>query len=274
MSDLSFSQTYILASKVRSKLTKEAASPKASLRHLVVQANMLDNIMDYISEETEKRTIQQRQNSKLQIQQQEVPKVQAHVTFKVPIKPVNHTNTSVTEYELGDSDPDSEDDEDVEQFSPLIFRPPQSIVEEQEEDEDDFTSSESDSDEYYYYSDSDEVEEDEEEEQSQIVKKVSPPAPIFRELPVMNLTAIDEEEEDEDSYSSDSESEESIISLPEFSDSYSLSDAEVEVHDVNEKAYPLSKSMTKNKFYMNQVENKQQFPLFSTSGTIALEHVF
>ena len=53
---MSFAQTYILASKVRSKLTREAQSPKSSLRNLVVQANMLDNIMDYISDETKRRT--------------------------------------------------------------------------------------------------------------------------------------------------------------------------------------------------------------------------
>ena len=53
---MSFAQTYILASKVRSKLTREAQSPKSSLRNLVVQANMLDNIMDYINDETKRRT--------------------------------------------------------------------------------------------------------------------------------------------------------------------------------------------------------------------------
>ncbi|EGW30058.1 uncharacterized protein SPAPADRAFT_63675 [Spathaspora passalidarum NRRL Y-27907] len=271
MSELSFAQTYILASKVRSKLTKEAASPKASLRHLVVQANMLDNIMDYISEETERRTIQQREKSKLQQQQKAAPQVQAHVTFNIPVKPVNHTNTSVTEYELGDSDPESDsEDEDVEQFSPLIFRPANSIVE--EDDDDDFTSSdsESDSDDYYYYSDSDEVEEDEEEQQ----QAQSPDnLPVFRELPVMNLSAIEEEDEDEDSYSSDSESEDSILSLPDLSDSYSLTDDEIEVHDIHEKPYAIAKSTPKSKYI--EVEHKQQpFNNMFNGGTIALEHVF
>ncbi|ODV93893.1 hypothetical protein PACTADRAFT_4789 [Pachysolen tannophilus NRRL Y-2460] len=42
-------QTYLLASKVKSKLTKEAINPNADLRILVCQANLLDNLMDSLS---------------------------------------------------------------------------------------------------------------------------------------------------------------------------------------------------------------------------------
>lgn len=39
-------QTYLLASKVKQKLTKEAVNPNANLRILVCQANLLDNLME------------------------------------------------------------------------------------------------------------------------------------------------------------------------------------------------------------------------------------
>lgn len=39
-------QTYLLASKVKQKLTKEAVNPNANLRIIVCQANLLDNLME------------------------------------------------------------------------------------------------------------------------------------------------------------------------------------------------------------------------------------
>lgn len=88
----SYSESFVLASKVRAKLTKEAANPKSSLRSLVLQANMLDNIMDHISHEAEKR------------------KASTAVKFSLPRKPsttVNNGGASITEYEV---DSDSDDD--------------------------------------------------------------------------------------------------------------------------------------------------------------------
>lgn len=48
---MSFAQTYILALKVRLKLTHDAGASNVSLRRLVVQANMLDTLMDLIAEQ-------------------------------------------------------------------------------------------------------------------------------------------------------------------------------------------------------------------------------
>ncbi|CAL1199816.1 unnamed protein product [Candida parapsilosis] len=140
---MSFAQTYILASKVRSKLTKEAASPKSSLRNLVVQANMLDNLMDYITEETERRNNYNQDshnNSNYNrdshshnynsTQQNQRGEGDRHVQFDVPAES-NHGKsshsdeevsstagslykTSITEYEL-DSDSDSDSDSDYEE---------------------------------------------------------------------------------------------------------------------------------------------------------------
>ncbi|ODQ67549.1 hypothetical protein NADFUDRAFT_45628 [Nadsonia fulvescens var. elongata DSM 6958] len=47
--NLSLAETYILASKAKAKLTREARRPDINLRRLVVNANFLDNIMDKIT---------------------------------------------------------------------------------------------------------------------------------------------------------------------------------------------------------------------------------
>lgn len=92
---MSLSQTYVMASKVRVKLAKEAANPESSLRSLVLQANMLDRLMNDIATTSQK-------------------KAASKVTFSVPIKVKTEeisldrgTGSSVTEYEV---DSDSEDD--------------------------------------------------------------------------------------------------------------------------------------------------------------------
>ncbi len=49
--EFSLQQTCVLASRVRSKLTKEATSPSKNLRALVSHANLLDNIISQISQQ-------------------------------------------------------------------------------------------------------------------------------------------------------------------------------------------------------------------------------
>lgn len=115
---MSFAETYVMASKVRSKLTRQAANPKTLLVLLVLQANMLDNLMDTIAEETKKRR-------------------ETHVSFSVPEKRHTSVEPSVTEYEVesdSDDDLDYDSDPDVVEFE-----------------------SELESDDDYYYSDGDEV---------------------------------------------------------------------------------------------------------------------
>lgn len=94
---MSFAESYVLASKVRSKLTKEAANPKTSLRSLVLQANMLDNLMDHISVQAEQKRA-------------------AKVSFAIPKKETVPVGPLVTEYELdSDSDFDSDSESDSEE---------------------------------------------------------------------------------------------------------------------------------------------------------------
>lgn len=94
---------YVLASKVKAKLTKQAADPRSSLRSLVLQANMLDNVMDHIATETKR--VQLEKASK--------------VSFAVPEKRVySPSRLQVTEYEIeyeldSSSEYDSESDSDL-----------------------------------------------------------------------------------------------------------------------------------------------------------------
>lgn len=88
-----------MASKVRVKLAKQAADPKSSLRLLVLQANMLDRLMDDITVNSQKPK----------------PKQPSTVTFSLPqkkeIQSIERTiGPNVTEYEV-DSDSDSDDED-------------------------------------------------------------------------------------------------------------------------------------------------------------------
>lgn len=88
-----------MASKVRVKLARQSADPKSSLRLLVLQANMLDRLMDDITINASKA------------------KAPSKVTFTIPQKAKEqeiHRTTggpNVTEYEV-DSDSDSDSDEE------------------------------------------------------------------------------------------------------------------------------------------------------------------
>lgn len=95
---MSLSETYLLASKVRSKLTKDAANAKISLRNLVTQANMLDNLMDHIQVENEKRL-------------SNLNKVKFDLSSNKPTRSNLSYVTQVNEYEI-DEDSESDEDED------------------------------------------------------------------------------------------------------------------------------------------------------------------
>lgn len=194
---MSFAQTYILASKVRSKLTREAQSPKSSLRNLVVQANMLDNIMDYISDETKRRT-SEKLTSKTNTQKSSSGYLspESSVVQFAPTPVRQAYKTSITEYEIdSDSSDDDEEDEDdneddyfyedgqndyddLDDYEDSVVMEQDELAaikgvyyeEDQEEEEEDNLSEtssiysnssdsdlDSDSDEYYIYSDSDEI---------------------------------------------------------------------------------------------------------------------
>lgn len=187
---MSFAESYVLASKVRSKLTKEAANPKTSLRSLVLQANMLDNLMDHIAEQAEKKKA-------------------SKVSFAVPEKPTPVTISRgrgplVTEYELeSDSDSDSDFDSDSDYDSGS-----------ESEDYEFGQFAESDEEDDYYYSS--------DEEDTDVVQSSVALASVknYKKLPVIDLSGghdllvIFEEQED---------------GLPELSRSTSDSESEDEV---------------------------------------------
>lgn len=175
---MTFSESYVLASKVRSKLTREASNPKSSLRLLVLQANMLDNLMDHIAEHTARKQAEK-------------------VSFALPEKPTvsRPRGPLVTEYEL-ESDSDLDYDSESDFDSDL--------------DSEDDIAVDSDEDDYYYLS--------EEEDSEVITSSAAlATVKSYKLLPVMNLHAADllviyEEDENElpdlsRSLSDDSESE-------------------------------------------------------------------
>lgn len=175
---MTFAQSYMLASKVRSKLTREAANPRASLRNLVVQANMLDNLMDHIAEELSRR--------------KEMPKeTQRETQRETPREATKESNLSKESYHDSQSNLSKSYNVDYSE-SHVRFELPQRGAEEYEQsdapsvsvieyDSDSDSEYESDEDEDYYYS-------DEEEERA---------VPIYKHLPTMNLSVISEEEEAE-----------------------------------------------------------------------------
>lgn len=59
----SLSDTYLLASKVKSRLTKEAVKSNVNLRVLVCQANLLDNLIDYLNSSTDESNTSSNNNS-------------------------------------------------------------------------------------------------------------------------------------------------------------------------------------------------------------------
>lgn len=94
---MSFAQTYILALRVRLKLTRDASAPHTPLSRLVVQANMLDNLMDTIAE--------------AQAAREDTPAV-THETKTVVFdaQPPSRDHTEILTYEI-ESDDDDEDDD-------------------------------------------------------------------------------------------------------------------------------------------------------------------
>ncbi|KAK6464315.1 hypothetical protein DFJ63DRAFT_333887 [Scheffersomyces coipomensis] len=55
LSNLSFTQTYVLASKVKQKLQKDAIKQDSNLRMIILQANMLDKMVSYLHTEVNKK---------------------------------------------------------------------------------------------------------------------------------------------------------------------------------------------------------------------------
>lgn len=135
MSSMSFSETYMLASRVRLKLTRSAANPKLPLRLLVLQANMLDNLMDHISSQYETR---KSSSNKVSFAVDEAPR-------KRNVSVLRGRGPTVTEYEVeSDSDLDLDSDSDLDLDA--AFSDSDSDYDSDEEEEED-----EDADDYYYH---------------------------------------------------------------------------------------------------------------------------
>lgn len=262
---LTFAQSYILASKVRNKLTREASNPKSSLHNLVVQANMLDNLMDHIAVETEKRT-----NAKQQEYSQKKVSFDVNNTpnFK-PSSPLSHGGASITEYEV-DSDSDEEFDSDSDEDSETEY-----FYEDGEEEEE--SEEESDSD--YYYSD------DEDYDMSNVKIESN-----YKKLPIINLSAsnlsiIQEENESEEDDSNYTYQSSNVDHLPELTKSISLTDSESENeeedisthHDITNNYHNSNHKANESLFHIshnNPIYHSNEIHHQRNGAIYSMEHVF
>jgi hypothetical protein len=262
---LSFSQTYILASKVRSKLTKQANDPKVRLSNLVVQANMLDNLMDSISSFAEERNKATQSSG------------ESHVTFNVSTPHSSlRTVTSVSEYEVDlDSDDEDSDDEyyvdeddeddDIDYEESYVTTTGVSISSSHTLQVVDRSVEDDDSDDYYYSS------EDEEpsslHQLSEILSSVTQSS--------MDLSTIEEayESEESDESRSDYDSRaQDILEMPELCSSKSLSDEEIDDNDtVSVKNY-ICTSNDGSKSCPPSMFKTQTFPPVNSPNTVPKSH--
>ncbi|CCE82983.1 Piso0_002754 [Millerozyma farinosa CBS 7064] len=240
---MTLGESYILASRVRSKLTKHASDSRVGLRVLVTQANMLDNVMDHIDAEHAKRrsTAQNAYKTSIRFEEPAIKKSRGRGTSNTRGK------TSVTEYEVdsesdsdsySDSDSDSDSDYEMETYQDESL----AKVSDMQYFDDNHGESESESD-------SDSYESDEEYDEQQAAEAIVRLAELgkvqsSKSLPYLNL-GVHEEQDSADNgkeagFSSDSEdSDDEIqtsasleprvdvsISLPELSRCSSSSDEE------------------------------------------------
>lgn len=247
---MTLGESYILASRVRSKLTKHASDSRVGLRILVTQANMLDNIMDHIDAEHAKRraAAQNAYKTSIRFEEPAIKKSRGRNTSNTRGK------TSVTEYEVdsesdsdsySDSDSDSDSDYEMETYQEESLA---KVSDMQYIDNlDGETESESDSDSY---------ELDEEYDEQQAAEAIVRLAELgkvqsFKSLPYINLGVNEEQDstvnEKEAGFSLDSEDSDDEIHksaflesridvsslLPELSRCLSSSDEEDvdELHD-------------------------------------------
>lgn len=103
-----------MASRVRAKLMRDSCNRNATLLSLVVQANLLDRLMDEI----------------LAHQQQAVAEPVREIKFEVPasplslpdLTPASNSSTSITEYEiLSDSSDDEDYDENIDDYNDFQY---------------------------------------------------------------------------------------------------------------------------------------------------------
>jgi hypothetical protein len=94
--EMSLSDTYFLASRARSKLTREATKGDHDLRVLVSHANLLDSLMDSLAEQRARARTQAANEART-------------VQFVLPTKRQEHpTVATIEEVDSDDSDSDSD----------------------------------------------------------------------------------------------------------------------------------------------------------------------
>lgn len=103
----SLSDTYLLASKVKSRLTKEAVKSNVNLRVLVCQANLLDNLIDYLNSSTDESNTSSNNNSDTEEDKLENNNNNKNVESKVSFDDIEEGDLSVTVHQERENQHDS-----------------------------------------------------------------------------------------------------------------------------------------------------------------------
>jgi len=145
--NMSITQTFVLAHKARSKLSKEASKPDHDLRHLVLTANLLDSLMLHLSQ------VEQDQEAHFNsmVREEAATDVEmATATSTSTLGAISEDSELAFDYSDSESDSDDEEEEDDDDDSfvsgfPVYTSKPlitikvtaESDDEEEEEDEED-----------------------------------------------------------------------------------------------------------------------------------------
>lgn len=108
-----YSQQHLLASKVRAKLSREALHPEPNLRKLVLNANMLDRLIEFVKQPPQ-------------------------LSFEIPVKPETLVSIEEIEYDSSSSDSSEEewsDDDFLEEESRVVELKSDSSYSDDEDDE-------------------------------------------------------------------------------------------------------------------------------------------
>lgn len=203
-------ETYLLASKARTKLSREANRPEHNLRLLVAHANLLDNLMDKIHEHRTSILTGDYTAKKLQFQ---LPTL-SHVSY---IDEEDEEDEDYSDVSDSDSDEEDEDDEVIYSTDQGIHYTASAVL---------IDSDEEDSDE-----DEDDIPSDDDTEM--IIANRD-----FRSMPTIDELFDNEELEELDSASESengSDNEIDIVDLPPLSyDSTDESDSEEDVRTIKD----------------------------------------
>lgn len=213
------SETYFLAARARSKLTREAARHDHDLRILVSHANLLDSLMDSLA----KQRAEQRAEQKLN----QASSIASKVSFAAPPHKLHASVPGVAVIpEEEEDDYDEEEDPEYEQDS-------------SDSDSDDYEDEEDDDDDLKFYG------------ITYLHENKSSPVVGFKTLPKREQFAVTEDEVDENEEEDDNNMTSPTDSLPQLS--YS-SGEESDEEEATEVAPPVVTLDRKQRMIVREIQ--------------------